>query len=129
MAGISWDWGMPLRTFMFFWTCSTVCSCAAAGAVGVCEGTAMPKVDSETVNGTGDDFCARTSVITRTALAQANAMTRSLRMLSFIICSDEVFPSQASKRKDSGGKEYKNCVIVFGKWSFEVQASACRWPN
>ena len=73
---------------MFFWTCSTVCSCAAAGAAGVCEGTAIPKVDSETVNGIGDDFCARTFVITRTALAQVKATTRSLRMLSFIVCSE-----------------------------------------
>ena len=46
----------------------------------------------------GDDFCARTFVITRKALTQANARMRSLRMLRFIVCSDE-------RLESSGGLE------------------------
>ena len=94
---------------MFFWTCSTVFSCAAAavGAAGVCEGEAMPKLDSEAETwrlnvASGADFCARALLISITAQALARVTTRSPRMLRFIFRSDEVLESVWPKTNNPG---------------------------
>src|SRR5258706_3845835 len=74
---------------MFLRICSTVFSCGAAATAGVCIGAAMPRLDSETVKPwLTSDFCARAEVKSIKALAHTNATTRSLRILSFIVCSE-----------------------------------------
>src|SRR5258708_12506257 len=50
-----------------------------------------------------------------TALAKANATTRILRILNFIICSDEEFPKQPRNRIGSGHENLKNRMYISGK--------------
>src|SRR5438132_3538186 len=95
---------------MFLCVCSTGFSCATAATAGVLAGRVMPRLDKETAGwfSVVSDFSARTLAITARTLAQNNEAAISLRILSFILFSEDLrCPRQKPDRKEG---------LSHGKW-------------
>ena len=88
---------------MFLCVCSTVFSCVAAVAAGVCAGLAIPRLDKETTNSfwVGSDFCAPTLAIKTRTLAPNSMAVMTLRIFDFILFSEDLwYPCQRPGRKE-----------------------------